>query len=135
FGPSEKNFKPYLVPHGDGTYSMKPEYSTQKQVDKHFEKAPHNEENERIKHGLFDLISNVILFEVEGSDMKKFHFRFGVDATFSFRHLEWNTQQQLRELYTNYFYRRRDYYWELEGMKKLPALKRSTNMLICRSEE
>ncbi|MEJ7769427.1 MAG: 4-alpha-glucanotransferase, partial [Chitinophagaceae bacterium] len=31
----------------------------------------------------------------------------------------------------NYFYHRQDEYWRKEAMKKLPALKASTNMLIC----
>lgn len=131
FGPSEKHFKTYLDVQGNCTYSMKEEYATQKLVEKHFEKLSHNEENERVKHGLFDLISNVILFEVEGSEGTEYHFRFGMDSTFSFRHLEWNTQQQLKDLYVNYFYRRQDDFWKREAMKKLPALKRSTNMIIC----
>ena len=34
-------------------------------------------------------------------------------------------------LYIDYFFRRSDGYWKLEGLQKLPALKRVTNMLIC----
>jgi len=37
----------------------------------------------------------------------------------------------LHELYDDYFFRRQDAAWEKEAMKKLPMLKRSTNMLIC----
>ena len=54
-----------------------------------------------------------------------------MDQTISFRHLEQVTQNQLRELYVNYFYRRQDNFWKKEALKKLPALKRSTNMLVC----
>ena len=63
--------------------------------------------------------------------MQQFHFRIGMDQTSSFRHLDGNTQAQLKDLYINYFYRRQDHRWEIEAMKKLPELKRSTNMLIC----
>src|SRR5712672_179798 len=35
------------------------------------------------------------------------------------------------ELYIDYFFRRQDYFWLIEAMQKLPALKRVTNMLIC----
>jgi 4-alpha-glucanotransferase len=34
-------------------------------------------------------------------------------------------------MYHDYFYRRQDEFWRKEAMKKLPSLKRSTNMLIC----
>jgi 4-alpha-glucanotransferase len=50
--------------------------------------------------------------------------------TSSFRYLEWHTQQQLRDLYLNYFFNRQDTFWEKEAMHKLPALKRATNMLV-----
>jgi 4-alpha-glucanotransferase len=54
-----------------------------------------------------------------------------MESTTSFRHLDWNMQQQLKSMYTDYFYRRQDEFWRKEAMKKLPSLKRSTNMLIC----
>jgi 4-alpha-glucanotransferase len=41
------------------------------------------------------------------------------------------TQSQLRELYTDYFFRRQDDFWMKEALQKLPALKRVTNMLVC----
>jgi 4-alpha-glucanotransferase len=34
-----------------------------------------DEGNEKLKTGLFDLISNVILFEEPGTEGKQFHFR------------------------------------------------------------
>jgi 4-alpha-glucanotransferase len=131
FGPAEKLFKPYLENLSDGTYQLKPAFETQKGVEEHFAGVEANTENEKIKYGLFDLISNVILFEEAGSNGMKFHFRFGMDTTASFRHLEWRTREQLKELYVNYFFRRQDDFWKHEAMRKLPALKRSTEMLIC----
>ena len=80
-----------------------------------------------MKTGLFDLISNVILLEVEG----KFHFRFAMEQTASFKYLPPDTQAKLRDLYVDYFFRRQDDFWKREAMQKLPALKRVTNMLIC----
>ncbi len=40
-------------------------------------------------------------------------------------------QQQLRGLYIDYFYYRQDEFWRKEVVRKLPTLKRSTNMLVC----
>ncbi|MDQ2720597.1 MAG: 4-alpha-glucanotransferase [Bacteroidota bacterium] len=110
-----------------GQYSLKEFVNTQAKVEKFFEKN----DDEKIKKGLFDLISNVILLEEENSNGQKFHFRISMEKTSSFSYLEYNTQLQLKELYINYFYRRQDDFWKQEAMKKLPELKRTTNMLIC----
>ena len=53
----------------------------------------------RKRDALMNLISNVILFEVEGSDGNQFHFRFSMESTSSFRYLDWHLQNQLRDLY------------------------------------
>ncbi|MEO6814417.1 MAG: 4-alpha-glucanotransferase [Ginsengibacter sp.] len=84
-----------------------------------------------LRQGLFDLINNVILIEEENSGGKKFHFRIEMEKTSSFLQLEYHTQQQLKKLYVNYFYRRQDDFWRKEALEKLPSLKRSTNMLVC----
>src|SRR5258708_1770585 len=54
-----------------------------------------------------------------------------MENTSSFRYLEWNTQQRVKELYVNYFFYRQDGFWQKEALDKLPALKRATNMLVC----
>src|SRR4030095_13573733 len=89
------------------------------------------EANRAIKQGIFDLISNVILFEVEESGGEEFHFRFGIENTISFRHLDQVNQQKLKDLYVDYFFRRQDEFWRKEAMHKLPYLKDATNMLVC----
>jgi 4-alpha-glucanotransferase len=111
------------------TDELKPEFDTQRKVENYF--IEHPEAGEKIKLGLFDLISNVILFEEENSQGQQFHFRFGMDQTPSFLHLDAHSQQQLKELYINYFFRRQDDFWKEEALHKLPGLKQSTNMLIC----
>ena len=131
FGPNNEKFKQFLVPTGHNNYELKPEFSTQRQVETYFGGLEDNDENSNLRQGLYDLISNVILFEHPGSNGQQFHFRISMDRTISFRHLEQVTQNQLRELYINYFYRRQDKFWKKEALKKLPALKRSTNMLVC----
>jgi len=115
----------FLISAAPGQYALKPEFSTQRQVEKLF--TSQLEESRRLKIGLFNLISNVILLEVDG----KYHFRFSMEQTPSFKHLPVDQQMKLRELYVDYFFRRQDDFWRREAMKKLPALKRVTNMLIC----
>ncbi len=132
FGNNHEHAKNnFLNYDGYGNYILKNEFATQQLVDKYFAQQEQNNFNKSIKQGLFDLISNVILFEVEGSSGQRFHFRFGIDGTSSFKNLDNNTQRQLSDLYINYFFRRQDDFWMREAVQKLPALKRTTNMLIC----
>ena len=121
----------YLQHDGNGSYSLREEFSTQRKVEDHFFAGEITEQDNRTKQKLFDLISNVILFEVDNSNGQQFHFRFAIESTKSFQYLDGNTQNQLKDLYVDYFFRRQDDFWKREAMKKLPALKRSTNMLIC----
>ena len=117
----------FLIENGAGHHLLKPEFATQRQVEKYFSKPEQNECRAKLKTGLFDLISNVILFGVAG----KYHFRFAMEQTSSFKNLAAEQQAKLRELYVDYFFRRQDEFWLHEAMQKLPALKRVTNMLIC----
>jgi 4-alpha-glucanotransferase len=110
---------------------LKEEFSTQRKVEEYFSKQDDTEENKRIKNGLFDLISNVILFEEPNSNKQYFHFRISIDQTSSFHYFDNATKAKLWDLYINYFYRRQDEFWKKEALKKLPALKDATEMLIC----
>lgn len=121
----------FLNYDGFGQFQLKPEFATQRQVEEYFAFAEDNSTNRFLKQCLFDLISNVILFPVENSQGQQFRFRFGMQGTSSFRNLDGGTGNQLEELYVNYFFRRQDNFWMKEAMKKLPALKRVTNMLVC----
>ena len=130
FGRESKRARnEFLLATGGGHYQLKPEFATQRQVENYFA-APSFAQSPlevQIKLGLFDLISNVILLAADG----KFHFRFAMEHTSSFKNLPPDVQPKLRELYVDYFFRRQDEFWRREAMKKLPALKRVTNMLIC----
>ncbi|MEJ7739197.1 MAG: 4-alpha-glucanotransferase [Chitinophagaceae bacterium] len=127
---AEQIMELYLDEKGDGFYALKPDFDTQKKVEAHFAGPGSDGQDPKIKIGLFDLISNVILFKVPGPE-EEFHFRIDMGNTSSFKSLDHHVQHQLNELYVDYFYRRQDQFWKKEAMKKLPALKVSTNMLVC----
>jgi 4-alpha-glucanotransferase len=110
---------------------IKEEYNTQKKIEEYFTAQDNSEGNHSIKQGLFDLVANVILLEEQGSGEQHFHFRIAVEQTISFRYLDQATQHKIKELYVDYFYKRQDEFWKGEAMKKLPAMKDATNMLIC----
>ncbi len=120
----------FLIKQQNGTYSLKPEFETQRLIEQHFSTLEQDVHHEKIKKGIFNLISNIILFDADGTG-KYFHFRFGIENTSSFKNLEQGTQGQLRNLYVNYFFRQQDEFWRKEANNKLPALKRVTNMLVC----
>lgn len=136
---SEVIRREFLLPSGGDSYALKPEFATQRQVEDYFardcvrESSAAAEDISRVltnpatKQGLFDLISNVILLEARG----ELHFRFALEQTSSFKSLPAETQTRLRDLYVDYFFRRQDDFWRGEAMRKLPALKRVTDMLIC----
>ena len=141
---SEMIRRKFLNAGPNGRYALKPEYATQRQVEEAWSRAEPGGKNgaggpssrpsaldPRLKRGLFDLISNVILFEAEGSHRQHYHFRFSMEQTLSFKNLPPQTQAKIREMYVDYFFRRQDDFWMREAMQKLPALKRVTNMLIC----
>ncbi len=130
-GGDTEILKPYLNHIDNGYFELKEEFNTQRKVEAWFEKQEKDEVNNRIKIGLYDCISNVILFEVEGSQAQQFHFRISMSSTISFKHLDGDTKAKLEDLYVNYFFKRQDEAWRKEAIAKLPYLKRSTNMLIC----
>lgn len=131
FGPDAEQVRAnYVEPAGSGYYKLREAYDTQRKIETAFRNQENSPLNDKLRLGLYDLVSNVILLEVEGSGGQQFHFRIAMDSTTSFRYLEWHTQQQLKDLYINYFYGRQDSFWQHEAMNKLPALKRATNMLI-----
>jgi 4-alpha-glucanotransferase len=117
----------FLVENGFEQYALQDEFNTQRKVEQYFA----GQDDKSLQQGLFDLISNVILFEEAGSKGTKFHFRFGIENTSSFQELDEHTKYLLKQLYLNYFFERQDDHWRVEAMQKLPGLKRSTNMLVC----
>ena len=119
----------FLKSIGEGHFELLPQYQTQRAVEAYFAIQPDNDKNLKLKQGLYNLISNVILFDAE--EAHQFHFRFNIDHTSSFQDLDSKTQYLLKELYVDYFFKRQDSAWEKEAMQKLPMLKLSTNMLIC----
>jgi 4-alpha-glucanotransferase len=121
----------FLFAEQKGRYALKLEFATQRLVEQYFTPLAATERHRKLKQGLFDLISNVILLEDETAPGQKFHFRFDMAHSTSFQALDPGTRAKLQELYVDYFYRRQDNFWMHEAMQKLPALKRVTNLLIC----
>lgn len=121
----------FLQKLGYESYVLKPEFDTQRKLEGYFKEEDDSDFNQFLKSGLFNLISNVILFEEEGSERSQFHFRIAMDQTGSFQSLRPEVREALWRLYIDYFYKRQNDFWRKESLKKLPELKSVTNMLVC----
>nr|MBA2746521.1 4-alpha-glucanotransferase [Flavisolibacter sp.] len=131
FGEHALFVQSHFLDQTENGFVLKEQVNTQRKVEAYFDSQDVSEGNEVIRQGLYDLIANVILIEEPGTDGTGFHFRISMETTTSFQHLDDSTKVKLKELYVNYFYKRQDDFWKKEAMKKLPALKEATNMLVC----
>ncbi len=121
----------FLQADGYGHYQLHTDFNTQRKIESYFAQTPLQSADSWIQQALYDAISNVILLEEETADGVAFHFRIGMEQTLSFQYLDAHTKQQLKDLYVHYFYERQDDFWRQQALQKLPALKASTNMLVC----
>jgi len=113
---------------GGRGYELLESFSTQRQVMDYFEDRPHES---AIRQGLFDCVSEVLFFEVEGSGGTHFHPRCLMQATHSYQALDEEIRQRLEDLYNDYFYRRQEDFWQARGYEKLPSMRGASAMLLC----
>ncbi len=108
-------------------YRFRQEFNSQRKIADYFRINPNHV---HLKNGLFDLLSNIITIK-DDLHPYNYHFRINMHDTESYKALPFHEKEALRRLYDVYFYEKQNVLWEEEGVKKLTALKRSTNMLIC----
>ena len=115
---------------GHGFYRLREHVATQRRIVEHFHDAtgPHAE---RLRRALLDCASEVLFFEVPGSQGSLFHPRFSMHTTRSFLELDHDTKCRLDDLYVDYFHRRQEGFWEARGYEKLPAMRHASPMLLC----
>ena len=119
----------YLEAKGDGLYRMKPEFDTQRKVEKIFA-GKTDDVSIMLRDGLYALISDV-LFVRDHRDATKFHPRIAVQLDFIYKTLSEHEKYVFNKLYDDYFYRRNNQFWYREAMRKLPRLVDATRMLVC----
>ena len=81
---NSKVVEQFLSDSSDGTYELLPDFDTQRKVEQYFSGQEKDTLNDKLKEGLFSLISNVILLEEENSNGTEFHFRISMESTSSF---------------------------------------------------
>lgn len=130
FGSNASQIKDtYLEPTLPGSYRLRPEYETQRQIEQAFADKQDPQSRE-IMEGLFTLCNNV-LFVVDSKDPELYHPRISAFKTSAYQALEPEQQNAYMHMYSNYFFHRQDEFWKQQALKKLPALTQSTSMLCC----
>ncbi len=119
----------------EGTYELRPDCDTQRKVLEWFSDAKQDTDTdkanmERIKEGLFKLVSNVLFLRDETRE-GGYHPRISLQFTYAFRELPEEEQSALNRLYNHYFYGMQESFWEKQAMKKLPAITGASSMMVC----
>jgi 4-alpha-glucanotransferase len=127
---ADKVRQEFLVDQGLGCYGMKPEFSTQRKIAEHFASLESADwaNQDWLRDGLLDLVAEVLFLEAKPGE---FHPRMSMEDTDSFKGFDWETQNRLRQLYVDYFFRRQEGFWEAQAMEKLPAMRSASDMLLC----
>ena len=119
----------FLVRKAYGLYALRDEYDTQRKVAIAF--AERKDENSIwIRDGLMQLISNVLFVE-DPRQPEMYHPRIGVTREPVFEALSGEEKDAFVRLYNNYFYQRHSFFWGQQALKRLPAVLKDCNMLIC----
>ena len=131
FGEYTEEVKSRFLQDKDyGTYSLKPEYSTQRKIADFFETQEKNDKNNRICNGLLGLVDNVLFIE-DPIEKGKYHPRISAQFTYAYRALNDYEKWCYDRLYNDFFYRRHNDFWYGKAMWKLIPLTDATNMLTC----
>ncbi len=124
----------YLLEYEPGKYNLKSEFNTQRKVWDYFETIKKGDnltgKETRIRDGLCSLIAEV-LFLRDPYHPNLFHPRVAFHNTNSYLNLRAETRWALDELYIEFFYHRHEEFWKKQAEWILPALMKSTDMLIC----
>lgn len=122
----------YLNEISSGYLELKPEFNTQRKITDYFtDTYPNPTEKEiRIREGLLELLSEV-LFIKDPYTKDRYHPRIALQFTYSYRELPNYQKDAINHLYDDFFYRRNNDFWKHEALKKLSAIIKAGNMLVC----
>lgn len=126
---TEKLITSVFVVSENGFFHFKPSLSSQKDLESFF-KTLDGLPFIKYQELLFSLVCDV-LFIKDKHIPNAYHPRINLMDTFSFKQLDASTKYNIQRLHDYYFYQMQDDFWREKAMEKLPAIKESTNMLIC----
>ena len=119
----------YLDRSHSDVWHLKPQYDTQRKIEDAF-RSTVSETDLELRNGLYSLVCDV-LFVRDRRDRSKFHPRITAHSCHVYQALDDSGKDAFNRLYDDYYYRRNNYFWYREAMKKLPLLVQATRMLVC----
>lgn len=126
---TEEVIQTYLNHDHDDIYSLKPEYDTERKIERAFE-GKTTDKDTWLRDGLYCLVEDV-LFVRDRNNPNLYHPRITAQMNFMYEALWDADKQAFNRLYNDYYYRRNNDFWYREAMKKLPRLAQATRMLVC----
>ena len=127
---TEEVKRQFLNDAGDGRFTLKEPFNTQRKVADFFANQPKDDRSHTICEGLLGLIDNVLFIE-DPYEQGKYHPRISAQFTYIYRSLSDYERWCFNRLYNDFFYRRNNDFWYGKAMWKLPPLIDSTDMLVC----
>jgi len=126
----------YLVEYAPGCYNLHENYDTQQKIETNIIIEPDCSAEQRsrlnrIIHGLYSLVSEVLFLYAPNTGGNAFFPRNALHFTRSYQELEGHAKHIINQIYLEYFYERNEEYWRGKAMAKLPIIKNATNMLLC----
>ncbi len=123
----------FLEDLGFGYYGLKEEFSKQVKIQQWFGQLGEGDwaNQQWLQDALMELVTEVLFFEVFGSNGTEFHPRMTMTETRSFRDLPEDVRWRMEQLYVDYFFRRQEGFWEEKAYEKLPAMRAASEMLLC----
>lgn len=109
----------------NGKFRFKPEFDTQRKLLEQF-----GDKERTLRDKLLELHTEVLFIE-DMYQQGKFHPRIMVHKSRTFAALSENERQIMAHIHDDYYYRRQNEFWRIQALRKLPALLRTTNMLVC----
>ncbi len=119
----------FLEVSGWQRFQLKPCYDTQEKIVQRFV-GQEGDREKKIRDGLLALCTEV-LFVRDPRDHNRFHPRITAQFTYSYRYLDDQVKEAFNRLYNDFFYRRHNYFWREQAMKKLPVILSATTMMAC----
>ncbi len=119
----------FLEPKPDGKWQMKPQFATQRQIERFFA-VEHDPATMELKEAVYSLVSDVLFVE-DHRTSGLYHPRISVQLDYVYTCLTEGEKQAFNHLYDDYFYRRHNQFWYDRAMQKLTPLIQATQMIVC----
>lgn len=110
-------------------FKLKPICNTQRKIEQMFQGKDDDKSN-TLRDGLYGLC-NEVLFVSDPYIMHNYHPRISAQHTYSYKHLNDYEKEVYNSIYDDFFYKRHNYFWYEQAMRKLPELIAATPMLVC----